>query len=689
MIDSTLYLFWPGPIGPYQSDLDRLVKYIESASSPENCVEQSLQNFPNYPAKKEDELRFRAYLYVLRDLLRQGWQPLVRQGKLYLKAPVWTKKAGNPDSIKHHKIAVRNSLDWERRLQFEQPSVRQFIQKMERPRVFGNKQVSIRDLITDGPTLAAKLQAVVEQPKFEQLEAIHEVVQPYLQLVERGIRCQFTNLLLQDIWRYFRYTWRTPYNSTPGRQMFYLVRDAAQPFHPVIGIAALGNSLVQLTARDDLIGWTAAGFEKRITDEAFDDVEANLIVNTLRQTLTDALTDIDICGLATASEVANPDLAIINRLKQTEQQCREERIEWLKKKQRSQQQKGLMGTQLPLDLPDLKIDPTLPSPEECTLKATAAMYRAKRAHALWQLLNARYVLLSTEESLSGADDLRGFWQFAEGNRAIRTLIRANKKRKVGINLMDVIVCGAISPYNILLGGKLATMLLAGPQVVSEYAEKYRNYASKIASQLKGEAVMRDPQLVFLGTTSLYASSSSQYNRIRIPTPSDDELRLINMGFTKGYGSVHFSADTRTHLTRLLAHTNSAQLINNRFGEGVNPKLRRVSAGLAAIGITAVDRFIKHRSKRIVYGLPLCTNSYAFLRGEVETPHYYFPIESDEEIQNGSEFIVNFWRKRWFLPRITNPNYDQLSKVASFDRDSFLLSVSELQEDREDDYSTNS
>jgi hypothetical protein len=160
-----------------------------------------------------------------------------------------------------------------------------------------------------------------------------------------------------------------------------------------------------------------------------------------------------------------------------------------------------------------------------------------------------------------------------------------------------------------------------------------------------------------------------------------------MGFTKGYGSVHFSADTRAHFAALLAHTDAAQLINNRFGEGVNPKLRRVSAGLAAIGITAVDRFTRHRSKRIVYGLPLCTNSYAFLRGEVDTPNYYFPIESDEEIQDATEFIINFWRKRWLLSRITNLGFDQLSKVASFNRESFLLSARELGKEGEGDHST--
>ena len=377
-----LQLFWPNPVGPYQIDLNQLVKRLESADHSADCVEHAIKNFPRYPSKKEDELRFRAYLYVLRDLLRQDWQPYVRQGQLYLKPPPWTEKASNPESIKQHKEAVQNSLDWERNHQFEQPSVRRFIQKMEQMRSFGNKQVSVRNLIADGQTLAAKLQTVVARPKSEQVDAVQEAVQPYLQQVETGKRCQHTYLLLQDIWRYFRYTWRTPYNATPGRKMFYLVRDAAQPFDPIIGIAALGSSLVQLTARDDIIGWTPAAFEARITDDAFDDSEANLIVDTLFETLTAALDDIDICGLATALEVANPDCAIINQLQQAEQGSREERIEWLKKKQRSQQQQQLMGAQLPLQLPELNINPTLPTPEECTQRATAALYRAKRAHAL-------------------------------------------------------------------------------------------------------------------------------------------------------------------------------------------------------------------------------------------------------------------------------------------------------------------
>ncbi len=229
------------------------------------------------------------------------------------------------------------------------------------------------------------------------------------------------------------------------------------------------------------------------------------------------------------------------------------------------------------------------------------------------------------------------------------------------------------------------MLLAGPQVVHEYSEKYQHYASDIASKLKGDAIVRDPQLVFLGTTSVFARSS-QYNRIRIPTPTGDKVRLEDFGLTKGYGSVHFSADTRTHLNALLAHTNAARLINNRFGEGVNPKLRRVSAGLAAVGIANVSSFTKHRSKRIVYGLPLCSNTYAYLRGETAEPHYYFPTENACQRETAMEAICEFWRSRWLSNRITNKGFDQLEKVKSFKKKDLLLSQIEFEKEGMSDQS---
>ncbi|MBX3000191.1 MAG: DUF4338 domain-containing protein [Caldilineaceae bacterium] len=597
--------------------------------------------------------------------------PHVRQGRLYLQPPKWVSSVRGEEEIQHHKTAIQQSLSWERNAQFEQPSVKAFIAEMERERPFGAKWVSIHNLIADGQMLADKLQQVLAQEDSQREPALSGVIQPYLQLVESGRRCQHTHLLLHDIWRYFRYTWQTPYNATPGRQMFYLVRDAAQPFHPVIGIAALGSSLVQLTVRDDEIGWTASSFDKRVKAEKFSDSEAVSIVAMLDRTLKSALDDIDTNELVTCIELLQPSSDVITRLQNVEKDSRAERIEWLQKKQISERQARSRGQQMPLALPEFEIGETLPSPEACRQEATHAMYRAKRAKVLYELLEARRALLSSGVDINNADGLRAFWKSEEGNRAVRTLIRANKKQKVGINLMDIIVCGAIPPYNILLGGKLVAMLLAGPQVVADYRRKYERQASNIASQLKGQTVVRDPTLVFLGTTSLYASNSTQYNRIRIPTPDGEEIRYQRLGLTKGYGSVQFSADTRAHLANLLATTNSARLINNRFGEGVNPKLRLVSAGISAVGISAVDKFIKHRSQRIVYGVSLCRNTYPFLRGEETSPDFFFQQDDLNAVESEMAMIIAYWRNGWLLPRIGKSL--RVQRVRTFNSDTILLS----------------
>lgn len=57
--------------------------------------------------------------------------------------------------------------------------------------------------------------------------------------------------------------WVLPQINIPGRQMLYLVRDAAHPCHAVIGIAALSNCAMQMNDRDDLIGWTFDAFFER------------------------------------------------------------------------------------------------------------------------------------------------------------------------------------------------------------------------------------------------------------------------------------------------------------------------------------------------------------------------------------------------------------------------------------------
>ena len=129
--------------------------------------------------------------------------------------------------------------------------------------------------------------------------------------------------------------------------------------------------------------------------------------------------------------------------------------------------------------------------------------------------------------------------------AVTQLIRVIKGEHVGIDMMDIMVCGAVAPYNALLGGKLVCMLLCSPETVERFAIRYGRHVSIIASAMRGKAVVRKPKLVLLCTTSLYGVGSSQYNRVRVLLEDvggkgDAKLEYVELGMSKGYGSYHFS-----------------------------------------------------------------------------------------------------------------------------------------------------
>ena len=176
----------------------------------------------------------------------------------------------------------------------------------------------------------------------------------------------------------------------------------------------------------------------------------------------------------------------------------------------------------------------------------------------------------------------------------------NKKTKIGSNMMDIIICGAIPPYAELLGGKLVAMLMASPQVVSEYQELYGKQRGEIASRLAGEPVVRPAHLVFLTTTSLYHVGSSQYERIRIPGPRKRQVAFELIGHTEGYGSVLLSTETTEALRSVAVETHGMRRVNNIFGEGVSPRLRMIREGLALIGIPQ-DLVLRHNCPRLIYG----------------------------------------------------------------------------------------
>jgi hypothetical protein len=667
-------LFWPQDIGPYMTELSHLyceLNSVVNAAEASTIVRHHLLGLPNYANAILSRLRYRAYLLVFIDLLRQDWQYMCRQGRIYLLPPSWIERVRGSEAVQKQKAAIRASLNYERLAQLKKPSVQDFIRKMERTHLFKGKPVSIFSLYANGEELANDLVAVQNLSDEEtRTEEICRIIQPYLQQVTPSTRCKYTGFLLNDIWRYIRHTWSIPYNATPGRNMFYLVRDAARPFHPIIGIAALGSSLVQLTARDNVIGWTLHSTLNRIKCTQFRADDAQKIVYMLRSTLQAALADLASDDLDISSgELMNPTEEILIHLKAEAKESREKRIVLLQRLRSLDDQKSSNEASL---FPD-QLENVIESTQYIEYQINHYLFKAKRAETLFWLLSAKSALDSCPFDIGSVEGLRAFISNHSGRQTLQTLIRENKKRKVGINIMDIIVCGAVPPYNFILGGKLVAMLMMSPQVIYEYEQKYKHHISDIASKMKNDVVYKDPKLVFLGTTSLYHSGSSQYNRISIPLPGGKyQMRYENYGKTLGFGSVHYSEETIKAFKELQEHKNDARLINNRFGEGVNPKLRRIRTGLAYIGLEKSDHFLNHRSKRIIYGVPLGKSAYEFLRGEAENPEYFFDLSSLEAIEKGTRFISEFWAKRWLLMRINNQQ--AMHNVASFNKADIALSA---------------
>ena len=153
------------------------------------------------------------------------------------------------------KERIRRAHLIERDSQIREASVIEFIKSMEKRRLMPKGWHSILSLMRDGEELAERLREILEVDNTEvQADLLARVIQPYIQVVETAAICEHTGLRLNDIWRYFRHTWVTSYKSVPGRSMMILIRDAAAPNHPVIGIASLASSVVQQSTRDKWIG---------------------------------------------------------------------------------------------------------------------------------------------------------------------------------------------------------------------------------------------------------------------------------------------------------------------------------------------------------------------------------------------------------------------------------------------------
>jgi hypothetical protein len=526
--------------------------------------------------------------------------------------------------------------------------VRRFITTLESPGR-GSAGVPITNLIADGRTLREQLEPVAHLPKAERGAALNQIIKPYLQLVEPEKRCELTGIKYSDIWRYFRYNWSFPSNSSPGRNLFFLIRDEGQPYHPVMAIAALGNTVMQLTCRDQLIGWIPEGFIDLVEKEI---ITAEEGIKCLKNCIKKSLDEIYVQDLPlTAEELENPSLQTLSRLIAFRDDAALQRKQELEKKEKPKRiEFGQNVTE-----------------EELLQETKTSLYKFKRAKSVAELLRARLLLNNRTIPNRPSETLNNLMADEEGRIATGIALRQARNRLSGSAMMEIVVCGGVPPYSYLLSGKLVCLMMLSPEVAQIYEERYGQQISIIASQMAGRPIRRSAKLAYLGTTSLYAAGSSQYNRVVLPartlSSQDTEIRYRHIGNTRGYGSAHLSKETRDTLNALENLERKYRRVNNVFGEGANPKMRQLSSGLDALEIAQAD-LLRHASPRMVYNIPLIKNAERFLLEIDETPQLIISQGGAESGRENSCKIANFWSTRWAASRLDyGPLFQQLGEAS--------------------------
>lgn len=146
-------------------------------------------------------------LLIVRDLLRLGWEMTFKVDRVLIKPP---------DS--YDKQIVKDSMAVKRH-----ESLRRYGKWIDTHRGL------IRQNLADGN--------LVWNSKIE----------PAIEICETQKQI--------DIFRIFRFYWSSPYSEYVGRRIKLLIRDNAIPGRPLIGIAALGSSIVHIPERDTWLGW--------------------------------------------------------------------------------------------------------------------------------------------------------------------------------------------------------------------------------------------------------------------------------------------------------------------------------------------------------------------------------------------------------------------------------------------------
>lgn len=646
--DETLY--GPGRqrvFSPYLApgERDRLHDVLDLGSAMSPSFAKELRALARRFVDDGDSLKLRAILLLIADLHEQGWQIDFARGRITFAPPGIGRE--QRQTVEEVKERVRATLQTARQRQLAEPSVRHFLARMERrtPRPAG--RFSVLELIDDGAELARAFRESGRLGDADRDVALAALIDPVIEICEPGAKCADTGIGLTDIWRYFRHTWAHEYRAIPGRQMMVLIRNAARPRRPIMGIAMLASPVMRLACRDEWIGWLRGAAGERLASGAWDHAS---FAQSLATRVDTSINNIRWDDLATPQEISSFSEALTLRLEQRAAGAAHARDAQLRT--HSKQHRDEHGRVRP-HRGDVR---TADETTDWTRASEDLLFVRKRAEGLAQLLATKRVFACVD--LLGAPEraLPELLATPSGQRALDIALAEFRKAGLSSQVADVSVCGAVHPYNQLLGGKLVALLLASREVADAYARRYGGQVSVIASQMAGRAISKPADLRILTTTSLYGVGSSQYNRLALSHIAYPELQQdlrwdpIGRSLTGGFGTLHLGAETAQALRGMAVLRHDARRVNNRFGEGTSPRLRQIREGLDALGLKS-DAILHHANPRLFYGCELDASAREALVG-MATVNVQSPEVRD---------IAAAWRRRWLSARVERE--DTLAKLA--------------------------
>ena len=620
-----------------RSVLGKLSAYIEIKSEHgREALAASLRKLHDFWQDESWTIELRAVALVLADLIDQGWEILSDDTKIHLQPPGLRLMGETPAQAKER---LRRALEVGRDRQLADPGVLRFLDRMHRvvPRAVGRS--SIADVIENGEELARLLEPFASLPLNEAATQLKTVIDPTIEVCDEEAKCTISGLRLIDIWRYFRHTWSLEYRSVPGRQMALLIRNAARPKKPVIGIAMLASPVFRMRVRDDWIGWNSDQFIAKLRSGGWN---CEIAIRSLVTRIEKNIAEIRCDDLVNPDEIAFPSERTILKLEQRFAGAAIARHRELKAAYSQAEEANEVIRSQRNDAKYSQADADWRQASEDSL------FVRKRAETLSRLLDAKRTFQAIDWTRSGSGVIDALLQHPNGLRTLSVALGEVRKAGLSSQVADISVCGAVAPYNTLLGGKLVALLMISKEVRDAYRERYADQVSLISSQMAGRPIYRPAELKILTTTSLYGNGSSQYNRLRLRSASfpelDYDLEWQELAKTAGYGTAHLGGTTVRVLREVSERMYRSRRINNRFGEGPSPRLRQIREAVEALGIDS-STVLNHATPRIFYGCELHPRARDELLG-------FYPVTENKGY--AASVIGSLWRQRWLATRIRNP-----------------------------------